>query len=60
MEVVLLINKISAKEAPKHLLFLTNLDIVFLVALGLYILHIDAIVSLNSKCEPKYFLPFLQ
>ncbi|KAH9326013.1 hypothetical protein KI387_006191, partial [Taxus chinensis] len=50
----------SAEEALKHLLWLSDPGAVFEAALGLYDLHLAAIVALNSQRDPKEFLPFLQ
>ncbi|GLJ06834.1 hypothetical protein SUGI_0049640 [Cryptomeria japonica] len=50
----------SSEEALKHLLWLSDPESVFEVALGLYDLHLAAIVALNSQRDPKEFLPFLQ
>jgi elongator complex protein 1 len=53
-------SNLSAEEAPKHLLWLSYLDVVFLAASGLHNLHLAFVVSLNSQRDPKEFLPFLQ
>jgi elongator complex protein 1 len=53
-------SNISAEEAPKHLLCLLDLDVVFLATSGLHNLHLASVVSLNSQRDPKEFLPFLQ
>ncbi|KAJ7971300.1 Elongator complex protein 1 [Quillaja saponaria] len=50
----------SAEESLKHLLWLSDSDAVFDTALGLYDLHLAAIVALNAQRDPKEFLPFLQ
>ncbi|KAL5569131.1 hypothetical protein UlMin_025706 [Ulmus minor] len=50
----------SADEALKHLLWLSDSEAVYEAALGLYDLHLAAIVALNSQRDPKEFLPFLQ
>lgn len=50
----------SAEEALKHLLWLADSDAVYEAALGLYDLHLAAIVALNAQKDPKEFLPFLQ
>ncbi|KAF2296019.1 hypothetical protein GH714_035698 [Hevea brasiliensis] len=50
----------SAEEALKHLLWLSDSEAVFEAALGLYDLHLAAIVALNSQRDPKEFLPYLQ
>ncbi|XP_050209805.1 elongator complex protein 1 isoform X2 [Mercurialis annua] len=50
----------SAEEALKHLLWLSDPEAVFEAALGLYDLHLAAIVALNSQRDPKEFLPYLQ
>ncbi|KAI4370616.1 hypothetical protein MLD38_018951 [Melastoma candidum] len=50
----------SAEEALKHLLWLSDSEAVFESALGLYDLHLAAMVALNSQKDPKEFLPFLQ
>eukprot|EP01018_Ginkgo_biloba_P020220 Gb_20472 [translate_table: standard] len=50
----------SAEEALKHLLWLSDADAIFQAALGLYDLHLAAMVALNSQRDPKEFLPFLQ
>ncbi|KAI3852442.1 hypothetical protein MKX03_009405 [Papaver bracteatum] len=50
----------SAEEALKHLLWLSDAEAVYEAALGLYDLHLTAIVALNSQRDPKEFLPFLQ
>jgi elongator complex protein 1 len=50
----------SAEEALKHLLWLSDAEVVFEAALGLYDLNLAAIVALNSQRDPKEFLPFLQ
>eukprot|EP00257_Ricinus_communis_P021028 XP_015580419.1 elongator complex protein 1 [Ricinus communis] len=50
----------SAEEALKHLLWLSDSEAVFEAALGLYDLHLAAIVALNSERDPKEFLPYLQ
>ncbi|KAE7996819.1 hypothetical protein FH972_001508 [Carpinus fangiana] len=49
-----------AEEALKHLLWLSDAEVVFEAALGLYDLNLAAIVALNSQRDPKEFLPFLQ
>lgn len=53
-------SNLSAEEALKHLVWLSDPDAVFHAALGLYDLHLAAIVALNSQRDPKEFLPFLQ
>lgn len=50
----------SAEEALKHLLWLSDSEAVYEASLGLYDLHLAAIVALNSQRDPKEFLPFLQ
>ncbi|KAK6933212.1 Elongator complex protein 1 [Dillenia turbinata] len=50
----------SAEEALKHLLWLLDPEAVWEAALGLYDLHLAAIVALNSQRDPKEFLPYLQ
>ncbi|OVA18310.1 IKI3 [Macleaya cordata] len=50
----------SAEESLKHLLWLSDSEAVYEAALGLYDLHLSAIVALNSQKDPKEFLPFLQ
>ncbi|KAF6163588.1 hypothetical protein GIB67_022153 [Kingdonia uniflora] len=50
----------SADEALKHLLWLSDPEAIYEVALGLYDLKLSAIVALNSQKDPKEFLPFLQ
>jgi hypothetical protein len=61
MKVVLLIkSNLSAEEAFRNLLWLSDLDAIFLEASRVYNLHLIAIVSLNSQGDPKEFLPFLQ
>ncbi|WCJ19562.1 Elongator complex protein 1 [Euphorbia peplus] len=50
----------SAEEALKHLLWLSDSEALFEAALGLYDLHLAAIVALNSQRDPKEFLPYLQ
>ncbi|MED6138382.1 hypothetical protein PIB30_073801 [Stylosanthes scabra] len=49
-----------AEEALKHLLWLADADAVYESALGLYDLNLAVIVSMNTKKDPKEFLPFLQ
>ena len=61
MKVVLLIkSNLSAEEAFRNLLWLSDLDAIFLEASRVYNLHLIAIFSLNSQGDPKEFLPFLQ
>ncbi|VFQ63791.1 unnamed protein product [Cuscuta campestris] len=50
----------SAEEAMKHLLWLSDSEVVFESALGLYDLNLAAMVALNSQKDPKEFLPYLQ
>ncbi|CAH9114093.1 unnamed protein product [Cuscuta epithymum] len=51
---------LSAEEAMKHLLWLSDSEAVFDSALGLYDLNLAAMVALNSQKDPKEFLPYLQ
>lgn len=51
---------LSAEEALKHLLWLSDSKSVFNAALGLYDLHLAAMVAANSQGDPKEFLPLLQ
>lgn len=51
---------LSAEEALKHLLWLSDTESLFNAALGLYDLHLAAMVASNSQGDPKEFLPFLQ
>ncbi|KAL3521059.1 hypothetical protein ACH5RR_019208 [Cinchona calisaya] len=50
----------SAAESLKHLLWLSDPEAVFEVALGLYDLNLATVIALNSQKDPKEFLPFLQ
>ncbi|KAI5075184.1 hypothetical protein GOP47_0009260 [Adiantum capillus-veneris] len=52
--------RLSAEEALKHLLWLSDSKLVFNAALGLYDLHLAAMVAANSQGDPKEFLPLLQ
>ncbi|KAL2642617.1 hypothetical protein R1flu_010204 [Riccia fluitans] len=52
--------KLSAEAAVKHLIWLTDADSVFNVALGLYDLHLAAIVASHAQRDPKEFLPLLE
>ncbi|KAG6554048.1 hypothetical protein Mapa_003963 [Marchantia paleacea] len=51
---------LSAEAAVKHLIWLTDADSVFNVALGLYDLHLAAIVASHAQRDPKEFLPLLE
>ncbi|KAH7415104.1 hypothetical protein KP509_14G027500 [Ceratopteris richardii] len=51
---------LSAEEALKHLLWLSDSRLVFNAALGLYDLHLAAMVAANSQGDPKEFLPLLE
>ncbi|XP_002991968.2 elongator complex protein 1 [Selaginella moellendorffii] len=52
--------KLVAESALKHLIWLADADAVFDAALGLYDLHLAAMVASHSQRDPKEFLPFLQ
>lgn len=52
--------RLSAEEALKHLLWLSDPESVFNAALGLYDLHLAAMVAAHSQGDPKEFLPLLQ
>ncbi|KAJ7557183.1 hypothetical protein O6H91_05G115300 [Diphasiastrum complanatum] len=52
--------KLSAETALKHLIWLTDAHTVFDAALGLYDLHLAAMVATHSQQDPKEFLPYLQ
>lgn len=51
---------LSAEAALKHLLWLSDADIVFKEALGLYDLHLAAMVASHAQRDPKEFLPLLK
>lgn len=51
---------LSAEAALKHLLWLSDADIVFKGALGLYDLHLAAMVASHAQRDPKEFLPLLR
>lgn len=51
---------LSAEGALKHLLWLSDAEIVFKEALGLYDLHLAAMVASHAQREPKEFLPLLK
>ncbi|MCO5551427.1 hypothetical protein L7F22_004930 [Adiantum nelumboides] len=53
-------DRLSGEEALKHLLWLSDSKLVFNAALGLYDLHLAAMVAANSQGDPKEFLPLLQ
>ncbi|KAL3695969.1 hypothetical protein R1sor_010045 [Riccia sorocarpa] len=53
-------SSLSAEAAVKHLIWLTDADSVFNVALGLYDLHLAAMVASHAQRDPKEFLPLLQ
>ncbi|CAM6119410.1 unnamed protein product [Calypogeia fissa] len=52
--------RLSAEAAVKHLIWLSDADSVFNAALGLYDLHLAAMVASNSQKDPKEFLPLLE
>lgn len=51
---------LSAEAALKHLLWLSDAEIVFKEALGLYDLHLAAMVASHAQRDPKEFLPLLK
>ncbi|XP_024381817.1 elongator complex protein 1 [Physcomitrium patens] len=51
---------LSAEAALKHLLWLSDADIVFKEALGLYDLHLAAMVASHAQRDPKEFIPLLK
>lgn len=51
---------LSAEAALRHLLWLSDADIVFKEALGLYDLHLAAMVASHAQRDPKEFLPLLK
>ncbi|GBG58830.1 hypothetical protein CBR_g230 [Chara braunii] len=51
---------LSTEDALKHLMVLTDSNRLFDTALGIYDLHLAAMVASHSQRDPKEFLPFLQ
>ncbi len=51
---------LSAEGALTHLLWLSDADVVFKEALGLYDLHLAAMVASHAQKDPKEFLPLLK
>jgi elongator complex protein 1 len=52
--------RLNAEDALKHLLWLSDPESLFNAALGIYDLHLAAMVANIAQRDPKEFLPLLQ